>query len=80
MLPQSRQTEGSVRRRFLDRYESGVAKRTRLFDGMDAVLDGLERHGVPWGIVTNKISRFTLPLVTALGLIEDEAPPSQVKP
>ena len=46
----------------------GVAVRTRLFPGMDAVLDTLERHGVRWGVVTNKHAWLTEPLLEALGL------------
>ncbi|MDX1430839.1 MAG: HAD-IA family hydrolase, partial [Gammaproteobacteria bacterium] len=54
--------------RFLARYESEVAARSRLVPGMDAVLDALEAHAVPWGIVTSKLARFTVPLVRALAL------------
>jgi phosphoglycolate phosphatase len=35
---------------------------------MAETLDALERQRRRWGIVTNKIARFTVPLVTALGL------------
>lgn len=55
---------------FLDLYEAGVAVETTLFTGMDDILAGLELRGIPWGIVTNKPVRFTLPLVEALGLAE----------
>lgn len=53
---------------FLDLYEIGVAVETRLFEGMDPILLGLEQRGIPWGIVTNKPVRFAAPLVQALGL------------
>lgn len=53
---------------FLDLYEAGVAEETRLFAGMEAILVWLERKQIPWGIVTNKPSRFTLPLLEALAL------------
>lgn len=55
---------------FLDLYEAGVAVETTLFAGMDDILAGLEQRGIPWGIVTNKPVRFTVPLVEALGLAE----------
>jgi len=55
---------------FLDLYEAGVAVETRLFEGMDALLQSLEQRGIPWGIVTNKPVRFAAPLVQALGLAE----------
>ena len=57
-----------TRRRFLERYREGVAVHTRLFPGMDAVLDTIERHDVRWGIVTNKHAWLTEPLLEALGL------------
>lgn len=55
---------------FLDLYEEGVAVETRLFEGMDPILLGLEQRGIPWGIVTNKPVRFAAPLVQALGLAQ----------
>ncbi len=33
------------------------------------ILLALEQHGLPWGIVTNKIARFSVPLVEGLGLM-----------
>ncbi|MCU0736585.1 MAG: HAD-IA family hydrolase [Methylotetracoccus sp.] len=54
--------------RMLDLYQSNVAVHTRLFQGMDRVLDSLDRASIPWGIVTNKLSRFTDPLIRALRL------------
>ena len=48
---------------FLAHYQSALAVHTRLFDGVSHVLSVLQRHGVRWGIVTNKAERFTLPLV-----------------
>ena len=57
-----------ARRRFLERYREGVAVRTRLFPGMDAVLDTIERRGARWGVVTNKYAWLTEPLLEALGL------------
>lgn len=53
---------------FLDLYEAGVAMETRLFEGMDALLQSLEERGIPWGIVTNKPVRFAAPLIEALDL------------
>lgn len=54
--------------RFLDRYEQHLAVDTVLFPGMAEVLERLEHAAIPWGIVTNKPSRFTLPLLEGLGL------------
>ena len=57
-----------LRREFFDRYEASLCVHTRLFDGVDDLLRALEDAGRRWGIVTNKIGRFTDPLVRALAL------------
>ncbi|MFP5441746.1 MAG: phosphoglycolate phosphatase [Gammaproteobacteria bacterium] len=51
-----------------DRYAQHLAVHTRLFPGLDELLLALEARGVPWGIVTNKPSIYTLPLLDALQL------------
>ena len=58
----------ALRDEFLSRYESRLTRESRVFDAMLPVLDTLDAASVPWGIVTNKISRYTGPLVEALGL------------
>ncbi len=59
--------------RFLELYEAALCVRTRLFDGMNELLVRLEQANLPWGVVTNKASRFTLPLMRELGLHERAA-------
>jgi phosphoglycolate phosphatase len=58
----------SMRDEFLQRYEARMTRETLVFDGMHRVLAALEAARVPWGIVTNKATRYTVPLVAALGL------------
>jgi len=58
---------------FLDYYARHICVYTRLFGDMAALLGELDRRGVPWGIVTNKPHRFTLPLMEALGYAEGAA-------
>lgn len=58
----------SLRQEFFDEYESELLGESALFDGVEALLDALDARGLPWGIVTNKIARFTQPLVGLLGL------------
>jgi len=60
----------ALRDEFLARYEARMTRETRVFDDMVPVLAGLERQGLPWGIVTNKATRFAVPLVAALGLAD----------
>lgn len=57
-----------VHHRFLELYGQNVAVRTRLFPGMDRVLDTLESRGTGIGVVTSKRSCFSEPLIDALGL------------
>jgi 2-phosphoglycolate phosphatase len=59
---------GPLRDRFLDLYAARVSSETRLYDGIDDLLDELESRGISWGVVTNKPARFTDPLLAALKL------------
>lgn len=63
----------ALRDEFLQRYESRMTRETRVFDAMQPVLDALRRDERPWGIVTNKATRFSEPLVRALGLLDQAA-------
>lgn len=58
----------AMRAEFLEFYAEHICRDTRLFDGVPELLDGLERRGLRWGVVTNKPARFTLPLLVLLGL------------
>jgi N-acetyl-D-muramate 6-phosphate phosphatase len=54
--------------RFLVLYRNRLARMTQPFDEMLAVLSSLEERGLPWGIVTNKPTWLTEPLLRELGL------------
>ena len=58
-----------LRADFLNRYAARILRETRVFSRMEPVLQALERRGLPWGIVTNKIARFSVPLVEGLSLM-----------
>lgn len=62
-----------VRDAFLDTYASNVFADTVLFPGMSDLLALLEARDIHWGIVTNKASRFTLPLLDAMALTQRAA-------
>jgi len=49
-------------------YSANIHRETSLFPGMEKVLQQLEQRGIAWGIVTNKPSRFTDPLMKSMGL------------
>ena len=58
---------------FLDIYAANCCDpnyhcRTHLFAGLETVLQSIVAYSIPWGIVTNKRSRFTLPLLAAMEL------------
>ncbi len=57
-----------LRDEFLQRYEARMTQETRVFPELLPVLEALVAQAVPWGIVTNKATRFSQPLVAALGL------------
>jgi phosphoglycolate phosphatase len=58
----------ALRQEFFREYEAALCADTTLFPAMASTLATLEARGVRWGIVTNKVARFTDPLVDALGL------------
>jgi len=58
----------ALKEEFLSNYEQAIHVHTELFPSMEELLNLLDEHQVPWGIVTNKHERFTLPLVKSLGL------------
>lgn len=62
------QDYNELRREFLNNYELNLTRSTILFPGILDLLETLEKAGLPWGIVTNKPHRFTLPVLRALKL------------
>jgi phosphoglycolate phosphatase len=60
----------TLRNELLDLYELQIVEGTKLFPSMEKVLIKLKENAIPWGIVTNKPSRFTFPLIEKLGLNE----------
>jgi len=68
--------------RLLERYAQRLDVDTRLFPGMEKVLDFLVASHIPWGVVTNKSERFARPILEGLGLAETLGPlvcPEHVK-
>jgi phosphoglycolate phosphatase len=62
-----------LRDRLLEIYRDNLARHTRLFPGMEAVLDEIEQRGMRWGVVTNKPAWLTEPLLEALELSQRAA-------
>jgi N-acetyl-D-muramate 6-phosphate phosphatase len=57
-----------LRERFLALYNERVARDTQLFDGAVEVLEAIESTQRRWGIVTNKPTFLTTPLLKAIGI------------
>jgi N-acetyl-D-muramate 6-phosphate phosphatase len=53
---------------FLANYGAALTVHSSLFDGVPALLTGLQERGLAWGVVTNKVARFTDPLIGPIGL------------
>ncbi len=58
-----------LRDEFLNYYEEALLVHSKLYDGMEELLQKLEDEKLPWGIVTNKQQRFTNPLTEQMGLL-----------
>jgi phosphoglycolate phosphatase len=58
---------------YLDRYEETLCEASRVFAGLDVLLDRLDYADCPWGVVTNKPENLTNPLLEALGLARRSA-------
>ena len=57
-----------LRDEFLARYEARLTRESRVFPAMLPVLDAIEAQAIPWGIVTNKATRYSTQVVRGLGL------------
>lgn len=58
----------TLRDAFLAYYAERLCVDTRFFDGIDGFISTIESRGIAWGIVTNKATRYTTPIVQTLGL------------
>lgn len=57
-----------LRDEFFGHYEARMTQLTRAFDQVPEMLATLQAAGLPWGVVTNKAQRFTLPLAASMPL------------
>ena len=58
----------AMREAFFVNYESAMTERTLVFEGVHELIETLQTRGLQWGVVTNKMARFTDPLTQALPL------------
>lgn len=57
-----------LREEFFSNYEAILTERTRVFDGVPTLIERLQMRGLRWGVVTNKMARFTDPITRAMPL------------
>jgi phosphoglycolate phosphatase len=72
MMPDHPEYE-DTRVHFLQDYAAASTVHTRLFPGIAELLADIGRRGHAWGIVTNKVTHLTLPIVEFLGLVDKAA-------
>ncbi|MGE0312588.1 MAG: HAD-IA family hydrolase [Lautropia sp.] len=58
----------ALKAEFLAAYERDMVVHTCLFPGMDELLERLERRGIGWGIVSNKVERYVRQITDRLAL------------
>ncbi len=59
-----------LKERFLSDYQNHCAEKVCCFDGIEQTLEEIEKAGWQWGVVTNKFSNFTIPIMKKLGLYD----------
>lgn len=67
--PADSDTFEQLRLEFLQRYQRHCAVLTRPFDGIEELLQDIERARLRWGVATNKPLRFAEPIMQRLQLI-----------
>lgn len=60
----------ALKEEFFCAYELCMRQRTQPFDGVTDLLARLVAAGLPWGVVTNKSQRFTVPLTRSMPLFD----------
>ena len=63
----------ALREAFFVNYERAMTERTIVFDGVHELMDSLLERGLLWGVVTNKMARFTDPLTQSMPLFRTAA-------
>jgi phosphoglycolate phosphatase len=58
----------ALREAFLENYRERPCVETRLFPGIPELLAEFARRAIPWGVVTNKATRFTDRIIETLKL------------
>lgn len=60
-----------MREEFFSNYEGCIHDQTQVFDGVVPVIQALRMRAIPWGVVTNKMHRFTSLITARMPLFAD---------
>lgn len=60
-----------LQKEFIALYEAEICAESRTFEGIDEVLQTLQKTQIPWGVVTNKTQHLAQKLLTRLNLLSD---------
>lgn len=60
----------AMREEFFDLFEQRANRSTVAFPDVEKLLGGIQSRSLPWGIVTNKATRFAVPLVQSMPLLQ----------
>lgn len=60
----------ALREQLLNYYQTHIADHSRLFEGMENVLDYLAQQNIAWGVVTNKPYQLSCELLAKLNLAQ----------
>lgn len=60
----------ALKKQFLSIYAEHLAEGTQLFPGISTVLEYLQHQKILWGIITNKESQFSIPLISRWDLLK----------
>ncbi|MCW8925672.1 MAG: HAD-IA family hydrolase [Xanthomonadales bacterium] len=67
MPPCDDETRAEWRALFLQHYEQNSYVHSAPFEGVEEVLSELDKRGIPWGIVTNKMEYLCFPILEKTG-------------
>lgn len=67
-MPPEHPDSPALCKRLLDLYQQILGSYTQPFPGIENLLNTLEKRNIPWGIVTNKSSALTVPLLVQQNL------------
>jgi 2-phosphoglycolate phosphatase len=60
----------ATREEFLKHYSNEICVDTRLFPGMEELIEAIEARGLQWGIVTNKSTALTRQLLVEMRFVD----------